>query len=85
MNILKCVENISLCSTALYISRIVYSNPYYVPDVYYLCPDPHVFRTRCQMINMCEKSEQEPKIPGAESVVYFLWTAIVRKMMRLTR
>jgi hypothetical protein len=32
-----------------------------------------------EMINMCEKSEQEPKISGAGSVVYFLWTAIVRK------
>jgi hypothetical protein len=28
----------------VYISRIVYSNPYYVPDMYYLCPDPHLFR-----------------------------------------
>jgi hypothetical protein len=32
-----------------------------------------------EMKNMCEKSEQEPKIPGAGSVIYFLWTAIVRK------
>jgi hypothetical protein len=62
MNIFKSVwKNNSLYSTVLYISRIVYSNPYYVPDVYYLCPDPHVFRTGVKMINMCKKSEPEPK------------------------
>jgi hypothetical protein len=32
-----------------------------VPDMYYLCPDPHLFGTDVKMINMCEKSEKEPK------------------------
>jgi hypothetical protein len=62
----------------VYISRIVYSNPYYVPDMYYLCPDPHLFRTDVKMINMCEISEQELN-PWSRVRYIFLWTAIVRK------
>jgi hypothetical protein len=40
--------------------------------MYYLCPDPHLFRTDVKMINMCEKSEQEPKSlePGPLYIFY---------------
>jgi hypothetical protein len=73
-------KNNSLHSTILYISRIVYiiilfcvvyvvitSAPVYVPY------------PMMKMKNMCKKKWIRAIIPGAGSIIYFLWTAIVRK------
>jgi hypothetical protein len=72
MNIFKILKNNSLCSTVLYISRIVYSNPYYVPDMYYLCPDPHLFRIGVKMINMCGKAKKSQSPWSRVRCIFFM-------------